>query len=283
MPTLERLARARCFLLDMDGTVYLGDRLIDGALAFLNELQVQGKTYLFLTNNSSKNSRLYAAKLKRLGIPGAENQVLTSGAATALHLQRRSPGARVYVVGTPALESEFETRGFKLSDDKPDFVILGFDTGITYAKLWRLCDLVSAGCPYIATHPDNVCPTETGYMPDIGATIAFVQAATGRHPDLIVGKPNQFMVEAAADITGLPVSDHCMIGDRLYTDIALGAAAGIPSVLVLSGETAVAEVADSPYQPDFVFADLGALAAAMKSQRAGLKASTASQPTKPHP
>ena len=256
----DSLAEVRCFLLDMDGTFYVGERLLDGALEFIEVLRQQSREYLFLTNNSSKDSQQYAEKITRLGLPLPREKVLTSGEATALHLQSQKPGARVYVVGTLALENEFIKRGFILTDEVPNFTIIGFDTTLTYAKLWKLCDLVRAGTPYMATHPDYNCPTETGFMPDIGAMIAFVKTSTGREPDLIVGKPNRLFVEKAAERTGIPVSSMCMIGDRLYTDIALGATSGIPTILVLSGETQANEVAMSPYQPDYIFQNLGRVA-----------------------
>src|SRR5215207_8790991 len=233
----DPLAQVRCFLLDMDGTFYLGETLLPGALEFIDLLHQQGRDYLFLTNNSSKDSLQYAQKITRLGLPIARDKIMTSGEATAMHVQRQKPGARVYVVGTEALENEFRTRGFLLTGELPDFAVLGFDTTLTYDKLWTLCNLVRAGVPYIATHPDYNCPTETGFMPDIGAMIAFVKASTEHEPNLIVGKPNSLLVEHAAERTGIPVSAMCMIGDRLYTDIALGATAGIPTILVLSGET----------------------------------------------
>jgi HAD superfamily hydrolase (TIGR01450 family) len=258
-PPAGRLARVRCFLLDMDGTFNLGDRLVEGALRFIETVRAQGRDFLFLTNNSSKDARQYAEKISRLGLPLGPEKVLTSGAATAMHLRRQHPGARAFVVGTSALEAEFSARGFVLDDESPDVLVLGFDTGFTYRKLWKLCDAVRAGLPYWATHPDFNCPTETGFMPDIGATIAFVRACTGRDPDLIVGKPNPLMAEAAAEHAGVSLSDLCMIGDRLYTDVALGQAAGIPSVLVLSGETRVEDLPGSAHRPDFVFPHLGAL------------------------
>ncbi len=255
-----RLSQVRCFLLDMDGTFYLGEQLIEGALRFIEVIRAAGMDFLFLTNNSSKDGQQYADKITRLGLPVPADKVLTSGAATAMHLQSQRPGARVHVVGTPALEAEFVSHGFDLTDETPDVVVLGFDTGLTYAKLWRLCDFVRAGTPYWATHPDFNCPTENGFMPDIGATIAFVRASTGREPDLVVGKPNRLIVEKAAERASVPVSALCMIGDRLYTDIALGATAGIPTVLVLSGETRPEDLADSPHRPDYLFPHLGALA-----------------------
>ena len=259
-PDLARLAPVRCFLLDMDGTVYLGERLLPGALRFLQLLQARGLRHTFLTNNSSKDARQYVEKLNRLGLPATLAQVLTSGAATARYLHGQRPGARVFVVGTPSLEAEFAARGFSLTSDAPDVAVLGFDTTLTYAKLWKLCDLVSAGVPYLATHPDLVCPTETGTMPDIGALIAAVRAATSREPDHIIGKPNRLMAEMAAQRAGVPLSALAMVGDRLYTDIALGAAAGIPAILLLSGETRAEDVPTAQHPPDFIFPDIGALA-----------------------
>ena len=253
----------RCFLLDMDGTFYLGDRLLPGALEFIDLLKQRGTRFLFLTNNSSKGRRQYADKIGRLGLSLPEEVIFTSGEATAIYLKRQKPGARLFVVGTPALEDELLAHGFTLCQNDPDFVVLGFDTTLTYQKLWKLCDLVRDGLPYIATHPDINCPTETGYMPDIGAMMACIAASTGRQPDVIVGKPYAPVVEALAEKTGLPIHQLAMVGDRLYTDIALGAA-GLTTVLVLSGETRREEIATSPHQPDYVMENLADLAAALK-------------------
>ncbi len=256
----EPLAQVRCFLLDMDGTFYLGDRLLEGALRFIEVLKLQGKDFLFLTNNSSKHARQYAEKITRLGLPIPDSKVLTSGEATARHLLTARPSARLFVVGTLALEEEFSALGFTLDGDQPDAAVLGFDTTLTYEKLRKLCDFVRADLPYVATHPDFNCPTETGFMPDIGAMIAFVKASTGREPDIIVGKPNRMIVEAAAQKVNVPLSALGMIGDRLYTDIALGQTSGITTVLVLSGETQLDDLAESPFKPTYVFDHLGAVA-----------------------
>src|SRR5512140_1085822 len=252
----DKLGSVRGFLLDMDGTFYLSDRLLEGALRFIELLRAQKKDFLFLTNNSSKHRGQYAAKITRLGLPVPPECVLTSGEATALHLQESQPGARLSVVGTPSLEDEFRQHGFQLVDHDPQTLVLGFDTTLTYQKLWMLCDFVRAGVPYIATHPDFNCPTEGGWMPDVGAMIAFVKAATGREPDRVVGKPSRLIVEAAAIKMNFPVSQLAMIGDRLYTDIALGQSSGIATVLVLSGETRPEDVKDSPFQPDYTFENL---------------------------
>lgn len=248
---VEKLKNIRCFLMDMDGTIYLGDHLLPGAREWLALLDSRGMPYYFLTNNSSRSRLEYADKLNRLGLAVPEEQIFTSGEATAIYLQKEFPGASLYVVGTPPLQEEFKRHGFTLTEDDPDVAVLGFDTTLTYAKLWKLCDLVRAGVPYIATHPDINCPTEDGFMPDIGAMMELVATSTGRRPDVIVGKPNQPIVEALVEKTGFPLSTHAMIGDRLYTDIALGQW-GIATVLVLGGETQAEDLAGSPYQPDVV-------------------------------
>ena len=260
MNDIEKLSTVRGFLLDMDGTFYLSDRLLEGALRFIDLLHEQRKEFLFLTNNSSKHRRQYAEKINRLGLPIPEELVLTSGEATALYLKKQLPRARLFVVGTPSLEEEFHQHGFRVVEQEPDFLVLGFDTTLTYQKLWKLCDFVRAGIPYLATHPDFNCPTETGWMPDVGAMIAFVKAATGREPDLVVGKPNRLIVDAAAVKMNLPISQLAMIGDRLYTDIALGQSSGIVTVLVLSGETKIEDLKDSPFQPDYTFQNLAGVA-----------------------
>lgn len=256
----ERLGQVRCFLLDMDGTVNLGDRLLPGVETFFEVLRRQHKDHLFLTNNSSRHGRHYAEKMSRLGLPTPESKVFTSGEATARTLAATRPDARVFLLGTRELRQDFVAQGICLDDQTPDTVVLGFDTTLTYDRLWRMCDLVRAGLPFIATHADLNCPTEDGFMPDVGSMLALVETSTGRRPDLIVGKPNRLIVEAAAGKLGLPLEALAMIGDRLYTDIALGKTAGILTVLVLSGEARRDDLADSPDLPDYIFENLGAVA-----------------------
>ncbi len=263
---LEKLTGIRLFLLDMDGTVYLGDKLLPGALDFIKLLAARNINYLFLTNNSSKHRGQYAEKLAQLGLAVGPDKIFTSGEATAIYLQRAKPGAKIYLVGTPALEEEFKSHGFELvgaDAETPDYAVLGFDTTLTYQKLWRLCDLARAGVPYIATHPDFNCPIPGGFMPDIGAMMALVEASTGRRPDVIIGKPNLPIIEAVVERTALPVEQICMVGDRLYTDIALGAA-GVTTVLVLSGEARPEDIPNAPHPPDFVMRDLAELTAVLQ-------------------
>ena len=261
---LSILSHIRLFLLDMDGTLFLGDKLLPGAREFLDLLDARGLPYRVLTNNSSKQRDQFAAKLQGLGLDIEREKIFTSGLATAVYLHKQNPHARIFLVGTPALEDEFRAAGLRLVTENPDFAVLGFDTTLTYEKLWRLCDFVRAGLPYIATHPDFNCPIDGGYMPDIGAMIAFVAASTGRSPDVIVGKPHRPIIEAVVEQTGTAVEHICMIGDRLYTDIALGAA-GITTVLTLSGEAALADLPTAAHQPDLVVEDLAELSALLRA------------------
>jgi 4-nitrophenyl phosphatase/NagD protein len=256
---IKKLKSIKAFILDMDGTVFLSDQLLPGAKELVDFFKRQQIPFLLLTNNSSRQGLQYVQKLGRLGLDVAEKHIFTSGEATAIYLQEYYQSVRrIYLVGTPALEQEFVRQGFELSDQDPQAVVLGFDTTLTYEKLWKLCDFIRAGLPYIATHPDINCPISGGFMPDIGAMMAFVKVSTGKAPHQIVGKPNAPVVSALMKKLNFPASEICMVGDRLYTDIALGQA-GLMTVLVLSGETRLEMVPDSPFQPDLVVENLAAL------------------------
>lgn len=261
---LDQLKKIKCFLVDMDGTIYLGNHLLPGAKDWLDLLLEKGLDYYILTNNSSRSRVEYTQKLHRLGLEVPEEKIFTSGEATALYLKKSIPNASLYVVGTPPLIMEFERHGFIITDENPDAVVLGFDTTLTYEKIWKLSDFLVAGKPFIATHPDINCPLEKGFKPDIGAMIEMMATSTGRYPDVIVGKPNAPIVNALADKTGLPPEALCMVGDRLYTDIALGKW-GITTVLVLSGETKRKDLINSPYQPDFVVSGIAELASLLRT------------------
>ena len=255
---MDRLREIRCFLLDMDGTFYLGDQLLPGAKEFLHYCEDKGLKYLFITNNSSKNASDYVEKLHRLGVDVVREMILTSGEATCIYLKNELPGKRIFLAGTPALEEEFHQQGISLTQENPEVIVLGFDTTLTYAKLWKICDLVRSGLPYIVTHPDFNCPTGQGYMPDIGAMIAFVAAATGHQPDVVVGKPNIPMIQAVMGKVALPLEKIAMVGDRLYTDVAMGKS-GILTILVLSGETSFEEAQKSEFQADLIVDNLADL------------------------
>jgi len=256
----------RLFLVDQDGTVYLGDRLLPGARHFFEVLRAQGREFLYLSNNSSQSAPYYVRKLKAMGLPVTRRRVLTSGDATTLYLSERMPGARIFLLGTPSLRREFRSAGFTLVPDPADAaavdaVVLGFDKTLTYAKLEQAAYLLQQGLPYYATHADLVCPTPRGPIPDAGAMIALLHKTTGRKP-VVVGKPQARLVRLAMDRFGATREATAMVGDRLYTDMEMGRRARICSVLVLSGETKEPPPASDP-RVRLVFGGLGDLADAL--------------------
>ncbi len=256
MDMRDRLSNIRCFLLDMDGTFYLGNQLIEGSLDFLQALKRTGRHCLFLTNNSSKSASFYKQKLERMGVPEEFRNVLTSGQAAARYVTNRFPGKKAFLLANAIETEEMKALGVQIDQEHPDYVLIAFDTELDYQKMTMLCDHVRAGLPYIATHPDFNCPTETGFIPDIGATIAYVKASTGREPDVIIGKPNSGIVEETLRVTGLKKEEMAMVGDRLYTDIATGVNFGMLSILVMSGETTAQMAAESPIKPELTFGKL---------------------------
>jgi len=248
------------FLLDMDGTFYLGDKLIRGALEFLEVVKSQGKKFLFLTNNSSKGPRQYVEKLRRLGANVDETHVFTSGEATALFLLERYGRTKLFLVGTKALEETLCSYGHTIEWKDPQLVVLGYDTEVTYEKLARACLLIRNNLPYIATHPDINCPSEEGPLPDTGSFIAFIERSTGRVPDYLVGKPNSFMMQIVSKRFNLPTSKIAMVGDRLYTDMEFATRSGAMAILVLSGETTREDLERSSTKLHLVVEDIAVLA-----------------------
>lgn len=243
-------------MLDMDGTFYLGNQIIPGSLEFIEAVVASGRDYLFLTNNSSHNAEHYVRKLAGMGLQVEKSKVLTSGEATAAYLRRRFPGKKAFVLGNEFLFADLRDAGVEIDQEKPDYVVVGFDTTLDYAKMTAVCDFVRAGLPYIATHPDYNCPTETGFIPDVGAIMAFIEASTGRKADEIIGKPYRGIVDAALERTGLEAKDLAMVGDRLYTDIETGNRHGMTSILVMSGETTQEMLEQSETKPHLCFGRL---------------------------
>lgn len=249
----QRLADIRCFLLDMDGTFYLGDRLLEGSLAFLSALKEKGREAIFLTNNSSRSGDDYVAKLRRMGVEEPFLRVLTSGQAACRYALATYPGQKAFVLGNHILKEEYQEAGLSMDDHHPDYVLIAYDTELDYAKMTAVCDFVRAGLPYIATHPDLNCPTEHGYAPDIGAIMAFIHASTDRWPDIIIGKPHQGIIQEALNMAGRPPQALAMVGDRLYTDIQTALNSGMTGILVLTGETDRAMLEASATKPHLVF------------------------------
>lgn len=236
------LRDVRILLLDMDGTLYLGGRPIPGAADFLRACEARGIRTALLTNNSSRDPRAYEEKLERLGLPFRPGSVTTSGSLAALELGRRDPPPTVLLLGTPALERQMREAGVRLLPpeevgERPDVVLLGFDMTLTYARLRAASHWLLRDVEFVATHPDLVCPTEEGPIPDTGSMIALLEAATGRRPDRVLGKPSRALVDLVLEAEGVPHAAAAFVGDRLYTDMRVARNAGITGVLVLSGET----------------------------------------------
>ena len=247
------IKKIRCFALDMDGTIYLGEQWIAGAQDFLKAVKDSGRTYVFLTNNSSKNPCVYVEKLTRMGLSVDETQIITSGDATIYYIKKHYPGKKIFLLGNEMLQEQFEKEGVLLTKDTPDLVVTAFDTTLDYQKMCKVCDYVRAGLPYISTHPDYNCPTETGFIPDAGAIHAFIHASAFRYPDKIIGKPNAEIVNYLIDRVGYQRDEIMMIGDRLYTDVAAGTNNGLHSALVLSGEATLTDCEKSDVKPELIF------------------------------
>jgi len=251
MPDLKQ---KQIFALDMDGTIYLGQTLFPFTPAFLDGLKSRGKEFIFLTNNSSKSPEDYQQKLARMGLPVPLETIYTSGQATIEYLIPRCRQRRIFLLGTPELERQFQSAGFSLVTENPEFVVLGFDKTITYEKLYRACRLVRQGIAFVATHPDFNCPLEGGGMePDCGALAAAITAATGVAPK-VIGKPHAEMLEGLLRRLNAHREQLVLVGDRLMTDMQMGKNFGIFTILVLTGEARREDLDHSPVQPDLVVA-----------------------------
>lgn len=251
----------RLWLLDMDGTIYLDDRLFDGVTDFLAYVRRSGGRYLFLTNNSSRGVEGYVEKLHRLGIETTADDFLTSVDATIRCLQHEYPGRKCYVQGTRSFYAQLEAAGIPVTDrleDGAEILLSGFDRELTFQKLEDACILLNRGVTWLATNPDRVCPTWYGSVPDCGSVCRMLSTATGREPRFI-GKPKPEMVQLALEKTGFAPEQAVIIGDRLYTDVACGVNAGIDSIFVLSGEGVLSDIEKYRVQPTWVYDNIAQL------------------------
>ena len=255
---LARLAKIKHVALDMDGTIYLGNTLFPYTTGFLKTLDECGIGYSFLTNNPTKSVQDYIGKLRGMGIEADEGNMYTTSIAAVDYIREHYPSAkRLFMLGTPSMVSQFRKAGFDecadSPDDIPDVLVGSFDMTLTYSRLCRAAWWISQGVPYVATNPDRVCPTDQRVvLVDCGSICACLEHATGRKPDITLGKPDPNMLSGIESRYGLSSDEIAMVGDRIYTDIEMAHNANAFGVLVLSGETTL-EVADAaPKQPHLI-------------------------------
>ena len=255
MNKAEIIKGLKLYLFDMDGTLYLGDRLYEFTPVLLEKIKASGAKYMFMTNNSSKSVLDYIKKLDKLGIKAEYDDFITSSQATAYYLEKYHKNARLYVCGTNSLKEELKRAGFCVTDelDLVDCIVMGFDTELTFKKLHDVSKLLLTrkDIPYIATNPDYVCPTEFGSVPDCGSVCDMLYNVSGRRP-IVIGKPEALMPQLAMEKLGIEKEKTAVIGDRIYTDIKSGINAGTVTILVMSGETTYEILNNSPQKPDFV-------------------------------
>lgn len=267
------LQKIRHVALDMDGTIYRGSTLFDCTRPFLAQLTGLGIGYTFLTNNSSKSVKDYITQLQAMGIAATADQIYTSTNATLEFLREAMPAVRrLFVLGTTSMRAEISAAGFTLTaesaGDEPDAVLVGFDTELTFARLCRAAYWIKQGKPFLASHPDRICPTdEPTVWVDCGAICAALKEATGRGPDAVLGKPSPQMLRGLLQKYDLRPDHLVMVGDRLYTDIVMARQAGVLGILVLSGEATSEEAVRHSPPPDLVVADLAALGEQLRAAR----------------
>lgn len=262
------LKNMKLYLFDMDGTLYLGDRLYSFTQELLQTIRAKGGTYLFMTNNSSKSVVDYIKKLDKLGIAATKEDFITSSQATAYYLLKHHKGQSLYVCGTNSLKQELMDNGFAVTEDldQVECIVMGFDTELTFQKLHDVSYLLLTRpeLPYIATNPDLVCPTEFGSVPDCGSVCGMIYNATGKKP-IVIGKPSALMPQLAMERLGYGKDETCVVGDRIYTDVKSGLNAGITGILVMSGETTYEILAESEDKPHLVLQDAGEILTYLKN------------------
>ena len=247
----EDLSGIEAVFLDLDGTIYLGGNLFEGSIEFLNRCKKRGIQRFFLSNNSSKSVSEYLAKLNGFGIPAEAKDILLSTHDLLSWLAKEGI-TETYLVGTEGMRSMLEGVGIKTHSNQPQYVVLGYDTEINYEKLTAASIHLHNGVPLVASHPDVVCPSPEGGLPDTGAYMALFKATTGISPTHICGKPNPGMILHKIEELGLKPEQCAMVGDRLYTDMEMAERAGVHGILVLSGEATLEDLGGASQNPSLV-------------------------------
>lgn len=254
------LTAYRYIIIDVDGVLRRSKQALPGATEFLPWLASRGIDYRIVTNNSMATLSQYKATLGAMGIMTDEEHVVSSATGTAWYLRQVAPqGGSVYIVGGDGIhEAVLQDGLFTLDDQRADFVVVGLDRAFNYEKLSKAMALIRAGARFVATNTDTTYPLEVGLVPGAGSIVAAVQACAGVAP-VVVGKPGPVLIDMALDMMQAPREQTVVLGDRLDTDIAGAAAAGMDSIMVLTGISTRDEIKTSPVKPTYVFADIPAL------------------------
>ena len=248
---LSELVNKKIYFFDLDGTIYLGDVLFEGVAELIEILKGNNKSFFFLSNNSSKSTSDYLRKLNNMNLNISRENIILSQHPTIDYLKKENYD-KIFLLGTESLKKEFREEGFIITETDPDILVLAFDQDLTYERLEKASYLLQTDIPYIATHLDDRCPTEEGYIPDAGGIAALLFKATGRMPR-VFGKPNKEMLLFKLQELNISPMDAAIFGDRLYTDIKMGIDAGVTTCCVLSGEITLNTINKSKdYKPDFI-------------------------------
>ncbi|MFW6173222.1 MAG: HAD-IIA family hydrolase [Elusimicrobiota bacterium] len=246
----------KLFVTDMDGTFFLGNKILPGAIEYANTINEIGAKLVFLTNNSSNTEEAYIEKMKGFGLPEGTFNIFTSIESTTLFLKKEFPDKKIFLLATPDVEKAFISQGVILESKNPDLVVMTFDTTLNYEKIKTFCKYARRGLPYVISHPDINCPTLEGPVPDVGSFIALVEMSTGKKPDYVLGKPDIKILEMLMEKYNVGKDETLIVGDRLYTDIKCGLDASVDTVLVLTGETKKEDLPEKLPEKLFVVNDL---------------------------
>ncbi|MCH3965823.1 MAG: HAD-IIA family hydrolase [Clostridium sp.] len=252
------LRRIKCFIFDLDGTVYLGNKLLDGSIDFFKLLEKDNIKFKFFTNNSSKNAGVYIEKIRNMGYNLTDDMMLISNQVIINHLKEKFLNKNVFVLGNNYLKEDFRRADIKLTEKDVDIVVVGFDTSLAYENVSKACEFIRNGAVFLGVNPDFNCPVENGFIPDCGSICAMITASTGVKPEFF-GKPSRYTLEYIIKDTGLDESDIAFVGDRLYTDIAIGKGNNAITILVLTGEAKKEDLQNSDVKPTLIFDSLAQL------------------------
>ena len=255
MDNLQVLKQVKCFVLDLDGTVYLGKKVLDGSIDFLKTLERNNIQFKFFTNNSSKNAKFYVRKIKSMGYDATSEMMLISNQVIIKHIQETMKNQKVFVLGNEYLKSDFIYSDINVVEEDPDVVVVGFDTSLAYENVSKACKFIRNGATFLGVHPDFNCPIENGFIPDCGSICAMITASTGVKPEYF-GKPSIHTLQYVLNNTGLKEEEIAFVGDRLYTDIAIGQGNNAVTILVLSGESKLQDLEVSEVKPTLIFDSL---------------------------